>query len=60
MRDSGERKLSVSPEFTLIFILLGPVQTSTERVRVPNLVPSIKYMKRSTFESVESNIFYFG
>ena len=39
-------------------IVLGPLQTST--FHVPNLLPSIKYMKRSTFKSVQSDMSHLG
>ena len=39
-------------------IALGPLQTST--FHVPNLLPSIKYMKRSMFKSVQSDMSHLG
>ena len=41
-------------------LLVAKAQFKRRTFRVPNLFPSIKYVKRSTFESVKSEISNLG
>ena len=60
--DSEYRKPGFSPNHQKYFVeqFLIEAQFKRRTFHVPNLIPSIKYMKRSTFESIEFDIFNLG